>query len=282
MNQILDDSKDRRAARRHGVSAPVRCSCRAAARGHRSGGATRRRSGSRLGAARAVASASRARGARGEHEPGAVGAAQERLDQRRRARGRSTPARRPAARAPPSRPSTRTSRPAGAIRKRTTAARSRVGCERPGRAAERREHGGGAQVDAERRGAQLAVVTAAEARRHLHHARPVRREQHLRVGRAAVEPERAAGGLGRRHDAGDRVLRRIEVRRRDAERQRALAVRDRQRDEAAAVDERVDRQLRALDELLAERAAVARILLRGAAAAPASPPGSTISRPRWP
>ena len=47
----------------------------------------------------------------------------------------------------------------------------------PGGQAERGAHGGRAEVDAERGGAQLAVVAAAETRGDLHHARPVRRQQ---------------------------------------------------------------------------------------------------------
>ena len=120
------------------------------------------------------------------------------------------------------------------------------------------------EVDAERDAAELGVVPAADARRHLREQRPVLAEQHLRRRRPVLDAERArrrGGRLDRRADLGRLELGRPEVRERDAERRRRrlLAVGDRQRDEAPVERERVDRDDVAADELLDEAVLAARL-----------------------
>ena len=140
-----------------------------------------------------------------------------------------------------------------------------------------------AQVDAERRRAQFGVVTAAQARRDLHHARPVRRQQHLRVGRAVGQRERPARGLGRSRDIRPpRAARDRDARWRLRTRARAPGRSPSAGRTARRATERVDGELGALDELLPERAAVARIRLGKRGGPVASPPRSTIASPRWP
>ena len=106
------------------------------------------------------------------------------------------------------------SSPSGATRKRTQAPPD----PRLGGAAARRASPSAAdereavQVDAERGRAELRVVAAAQARGQLDHARPVRPDPDLRVGRPVRDPERlrpprrasSTGSCARRPDVGER------------------------------------------------------------------------------
>ena len=221
---------------------------------------------------RAVGSSERvvARVARREHGARAVGGAPKRaedvaglavdadaahaLDARTPPRARARPAARRAAR----RGSART-------RRRRRPRRELLRVHRLAERARDRER---IEVDAERDAAELRVVAAADARRHLREQRPVVAEQDLHRRRAVLDAERARRSgrrLDRRADVGGLEVGGPAVRERDAERRRRrlLAVGDGQRDEVAVEGERVDGDDVAADELLDEAVLAARLGERG-------------------
>src|SRR5262245_55804898 len=136
--------------------------------------------------------------------------------------------------------------------------RGRRHCCRQHVLAERRGKGGAVEVDAEGDAAELRVVAAAEARGQLADPRPIGPDEHLRIARPVLDPDRARRGRGRldrRPDLRRLELARPHVRQRDAEtrQRRRQPVGNGQRVEVPADRERIDGHLATGDELLDEQ-----------------------------